>query len=59
MTTRYCVEAGDIALLSNEWQFTSETMSFESASAEVARRGGDGIWRYLVDNPTGGATSSG
>ena len=57
MTTRYCVETGDIALLSNAWQFAGESMSFDSASAEIARRGSDGRWRYLVDNPTGGATS--
>ena len=56
MTTRYCVEVGDIALLSNAWQFSAESMSFDSASAEVARRGADGVWRYVVDNPTGGAT---
>lgn len=56
MTTRYCVEQGDLALLSNAWRFTSEAMSFDSASAEVAVRGPDGTWRYLVDNPTGGAT---
>ena len=57
MTTRYCVETGDIALLSNAWQFSAESMSFDSASAEIARRGSDGQWCCLVDNPTGGATS--
>lgn len=57
MTTRYCIETGDVALLSNAWRFSAESMSFESASAEVARRGSDGQWRYLVDHPTGGATS--
>jgi ketosteroid isomerase-like protein len=56
MTTRYCIERRDIALLSNAWQFTSVAMDLESASAEVAVRGDDGRWRYLIDNPTGGAT---
>ena len=58
MTTRHCVEVGDIALLSNAWQFSAESMTFDSASAEVAQRGTDGVWRYIVDNPTGGATQA-
>ena len=57
MTTRYCLEQGDVALLSNTWRFTSEVMSFDSASAEVAVRGPDGSWRYLIDNPTGGMST--
>ncbi len=57
MTTRYCVEAGDIALMSNAWQFTSEAMTFESVSSEVAVRGADGRWRYLIDHPTGGVVA--
>ncbi len=55
MTTRYCVEVGDCALLSNAWRFTSDAMTFKSVSAEVATRGKDGGWRYLIDHPTGGA----
>jgi uncharacterized protein (TIGR02246 family) len=54
MTTRYAVESGDIALLSNAWQFEAPGMEFGSASAEVARRTPEG-WRYVIDNPTGGA----
>jgi uncharacterized protein (TIGR02246 family) len=54
MTTRYCVVACDVALLSNAWQFVAESGSFDSASAEVAVRGADGAWHYLIDNPTGG-----
>ena len=57
MTTRYCVVAGELALMSNAWRFESESGDFESASAEVAVRVADGTWRYLIDNPTGGATS--
>jgi ketosteroid isomerase-like protein len=50
MTTRYCIANGDLALLSNEWHFTSDAMSFAGVSAEVAVRSEHG-WRYLVDNP--------
>ena len=57
MTTRYCIESGDVALLSNDWRFESGDMSFDSASAEVALRGEDGTWRYFIDNPTGGAAA--
>jgi hypothetical protein len=56
MTTRYCVERGDVALLSNTWEFRSGSTELTSTSAEVAVRGSDGTWRYLIDNPTGGAT---
>src|SRR4051794_20937683 len=38
MTTRYCIENGDLALLSNEWHFTSDAMSLTGISAEVATR---------------------
>jgi len=54
MTTRYAVEAGDIALLSNAYTFTAEGLAFGATTAEVARRGPDGTWRYLVDNPFAG-----
>lgn len=58
MSTRYCVEQGDLALMSNVWRFTSDALSFDSASAEVAKRGPDGRWQYLVDHPTGGVQAS-
>jgi ketosteroid isomerase-like protein len=53
MTTRYAVEVGDVALLSNAWHFQGP-MELRSVSAEVAMRTSDG-WRYLIDNPLGGA----
>jgi ketosteroid isomerase-like protein len=55
MTTRYAVAAGEVALLSNAWQFEAPGITFGSVSAEVATRDGDGTWRYLIDNPAGGA----
>lgn len=56
LKTRSAFEAGDIALLSNEWTFEGEGYSFSAASAEVARRQPDGSWLYLIDNPQGGGT---
>lgn len=52
MVTRYAVESGDIALLSNEWTLEVEGNPVASAvTAEVARRQDDGTWRYVIDNP--------
>jgi len=54
MTTRYCIERGSVALLSNAWHFTSDALTLGSVSAEIAVRGDDGLWRYLVDHPSAG-----
>lgn len=53
MATRYAVEMGDTALLSNVWTFEGSDLTFSSVSAEVARRQQDGSWRYIIDNPFG------
>lgn len=54
LTTRYAVAAGDTALLSNQWEFTLDGAVAASAiTAEVAHRGPDGRWRYVIDNPYG------
>jgi ketosteroid isomerase-like protein len=55
VVTRYAVEAGDLALLSNVWTYEDEGGSFSSVTAEVARRQDDGSWRYVIDNPYAGA----
>ena len=52
MTTRYSIEQGDIALLSNLRRFElggAETAT--ALTAEVARRQADGSGRYVIDNP--------
>jgi uncharacterized protein (TIGR02246 family) len=54
MTTRTVVEAGDIALLSNAWAFSADGLDGGAVTAEVARRGADGTWRYVIDNPFAG-----
>jgi ketosteroid isomerase-like protein len=54
MTTRFAVEQGDIALLSNAWIFEMDGAAVaRSVTAEVARRQPDGSWRYIIDNPYG------
>lgn len=55
MTTKVAVEQGDVALLSNAWTFANESLTLQSVSAEVAVRDSSGTWRYLIDNPFGGA----
>lgn len=56
LTTRFAVEAGDTCLLSNDWTFEIDGEVMGGArTAEVARRQGDGSWRYLIDNPYGGS----
>jgi uncharacterized protein (TIGR02246 family) len=49
--SRFATEAGDLALLSNEWTLTVGDQSISAVSAEVARREPDGTWRYVVDHP--------
>jgi uncharacterized protein (TIGR02246 family) len=48
-------ELGDLALTHGHWKMTAggETVA-EAKTAEVARRGPDGTWRYILDNPVGG-----
>jgi ketosteroid isomerase-like protein len=58
IVTRYAVEAGDTALLSNSWTFELDGTSASSSTAEVARRAGDGAWRYIIDNPFAGPGES-
>ena len=56
MVTRYALESGDLALLSNEWTLELDGNPVASgATAEVARRQHDGSWRYVSDNPFGAA----
>lgn len=58
LITRYAVESGDIALLSNTWTFDGGDGSFSSTTAEVARRQPNGTWLYTIDNPFGGLSDT-
>ena len=49
--SRFATEAGDLALLSNEWTLSVGDESMSAVSAEVARREPDGSWLYVVDHP--------
>jgi uncharacterized protein (TIGR02246 family) len=51
ITTRFVVEMGDVALLSNEWHFRADEVELSGITAEVARRQPDGRWLYVIDNP--------
>ncbi len=54
LRSRYAIEAGDLAVLSNEWSFTAGDLSMGATTAEVARRQADGGWLYVVDHPFAG-----
>lgn len=50
----------DIALLIVDWAITGTThagqpMDVRGTATDVARRGADGYWRYIIDNPSGTA----
>jgi ketosteroid isomerase-like protein len=51
LITRYAIEVGDLALLSNTWIFDAEGFHDSAITAEVARRQPDGTWLYVIDNP--------
>lgn len=55
-STRTCLIAGDIALLSSDWRAIVEpeegaVTEARGRSAEVARRQPDGSWRFVIDAP--------
>jgi enoyl-CoA hydratase/carnithine racemase/ketosteroid isomerase-like protein len=54
--------AGDVALISNRWRIgfgdDDRQKGFEGASTEVARRQGDGSWRYVIDSPSATAATA-
>ncbi|WHM40836.1 DUF4440 domain-containing protein [Streptomyces sp. BPTC-684] len=52
--------ADDIALLIVDWVIDGEApdgehVHIEGTATDVARRGPDGLWRYVIDNPFGTA----
>ena len=53
---RPTVVNGDIALTSSSWSLTGtgpdgEALEMSGSSCEVLRRGVDGNWRFVIDNP--------
>lgn len=62
VTPRHIYAADDIALLIVDWTIQGTTPSGENVdirgtATDVARRGADGFWRYVIDNPFGTATT--
>src|SRR5581483_3626775 len=46
--------SGDLALSHGKWRLTlPDGQVMEASTAEVMRRGSDGMWRYVLDNPWG------
>ncbi|QXJ26027.1 DUF4440 domain-containing protein [Actinomadura graeca] len=55
---RHVYAAGDIALLIVDWVIhgadrDGRVVHIEGTATDVARRGQDGHWRYVIDNPFG------
>ena len=48
--------AGDLALLIVDWTVGDD---ISGTATDVARRGGDGCWRYVIDNPFGVSVPAG
>lgn len=60
VTPRHVYVAGDIALLIVDWIIKGtgrdgRSVRIEGTATDVARRGPDGRWRYVIDNPFGTA----
>jgi uncharacterized protein (TIGR02246 family) len=54
LATRRVRVSGDLALMSNEWTMAvggQPGTTLSGTTAEVARLGEDGIWRYVLDEP--------
>jgi ketosteroid isomerase-like protein len=55
---RHVYVADDIALLIVDWSIKGTAtggavVDIEGTATDVARRGEDGVWRYVIDNPFG------
>lgn len=60
----YVTDGGDTALLVVDWVIDGhrpdgERVRIEGTATDVARRGTDGMWRYVIDNPFGTAAAGG
>lgn len=60
ITARHIFVAGDIASLVLDWSYQGtasdgSAVNIVATANDIARRGADGYWRYLIDNPFGTA----
>lgn len=58
LTLRHAYVCGDLALLIGDYlidgvKADGEHVHFDGTATDVARRGADGYWRYVIDNPPG------
>jgi ketosteroid isomerase-like protein len=51
LRSRFVIEVGDLAILSNEWTLTVGDETMSAVTAEVAQRQPDGGWLYVIDHP--------
>lgn len=56
-----CMEADGVALIRAQWTSHNPDGAARhvSISCEVAKRGADDLWRYLIDDATGGSRGVG
>ena len=57
LRSRYAIEAGELAILSNEWTFTAGQQAMGATTAEVARPQPDGGWLFVIDHAYAGLES--
>ncbi|MGI5349195.1 YybH family protein [Streptomyces sp. CA-250714] len=55
---RHVYTAGDTALLIVDWEIEGtgpdgQPLHIRGTATDVARRGSDGVWRYVIDRPVG------
>lgn len=60
ITARHIFVAGDTASLVLDWSYQGtaadgRAIHIVATANDIARRGADGYWRYLIDNPFGTA----
>ncbi|MEU0493402.1 YybH family protein [Nocardiopsis changdeensis] len=58
VSPRHVHQAGDIAFLIVDWEVRGtgpdgREVDIRGTATDVARRGADGLWRYVIDNPFG------
>lgn len=56
--TRHAYVVGELALLVTDWSIRGRgrdgrAVDLTGTASDVARRGPDGTWRYVIDNPVG------